>query len=212
MARRETSTDPRAIRTREALVGATIRLLGQQPAHELSVTAIVREAGVSRQVFYEHFMDRDAVVLAAGKAIFEPAYTSFVTDFDPNTTYPEQVARLYNMLNQYEGAVRNLMDSAAQGKINRFVVEIMYNAVRAELEVHLKAANIEAAPHMLDDTARFLAAGTQEVFAQGFAEDSAPEEVGERIEMVRRTLGAFSMGEPIDGAHDIEALTKKKTS
>lgn len=210
MARREMSTDPRAIRTREALVTATIDLLEEHAAHDLSVTAIVRAAGVSRQVFYEHFMDRDAVVLAAGKAIFEPAYMSFVTEFDPNTTYPQQVAKLYQTLSRHEGAVRNLMDSAAQGKINRFVVEIMYNAVRAELENHLKAANVVADPRMLDDTARFLAAGTQEVFAQGYAENSEPEQVGERIEMVRRTLGAFSMGEPISGEHEMEAVTKQK--
>ena len=199
MARRETSMDPRAIRTREALVSATIDLLATQPAHELSVTAIVRAAGVSRQVFYEHFTDRDAVVLAAGRAIFEPAYTEFITTFNPDTTYPDQVTRLFARMSEYDATVRTLLDSAAQGKLNHFAVDILYGPIREELESHLKAANVEVDAGLMDVTAHFLAAGTQEVFARGLVEGTEPSEVARRIEDVRRTLGALSMGEPITG-------------
>ncbi|WP_301925308.1 TetR/AcrR family transcriptional regulator [Corynebacterium glaucum] len=197
IARRETSIDPRAIRTREALVSATIDLLAAQPANELSVTAIVRAAGVSRQVFYEHFTDRDAVVLAAGRAIFEPAYTEFITTFTPDTTYPEQVTKLFARMGEHGATVRTLLDSAAQGKLNHFAVDILYGPIRTELEVHLKAANVDVDAGMMDDTAHFLAAGTQEVFARGLSEGTEPDEVARRIEDVRRTLGAFSMGESV---------------
>ncbi|MGV0433806.1 TetR/AcrR family transcriptional regulator [Corynebacterium ureicelerivorans] len=50
--RRSDSTDPRAIRTRNALVQATIGLLKTHTVAELNVSQIVKEAGVSRQVFY----------------------------------------------------------------------------------------------------------------------------------------------------------------
>ncbi len=195
MTRREASTDPRAVRTRQALISATLDLLEQHSAHELSVTTIVREAGVSRQVFYEHFTDRDGVVLAAGKAIFEPAYREFVETFEPDTTYPEQVQKLFRRLANHRGAVYTLMDSAAQGKLNRFAVEILYAPVRAELTEHLQRAAIEFDDDMLDETAHFLAAGTQEVFARGIAEEIAPSEVARRIEDVRRTISAYALGE-----------------
>lgn len=185
------------MRTREALITAAIELLGEHPADELSVTAIVNQAGVSRQVFYEHFTDRDALLLAAGRHLIEPAYAAFAAGFDPGTTYPQQVTALFAKLGEHEAAVRSLMDSAAQGKINRYAVELMHASVRDELAQHLSAANVDADEEMIDDTARFLAAGTQEVFARGFAEGTSSEEVGRRIEGVRRTLGAYSMGESL---------------
>lgn len=206
MTRREASTDPRAVRTRQALISATLDLLEQHSAHDLSVTTIVREAGVSRQVFYEHFTDRDGVVLAAGKAILEPAYREFVETFEPDTSYPEQVQKLFRRLANHRGAVRTLMDSAAQGKLNRFAGEILYAPVRAELAEfgeHLKDAGIDLDDDMLNETARFLAAGTQEVFARGISEDIAPGEVARRIEDVRRTIGAFALGE---GLHERQRL------
>ena len=69
MARREASRDPRAVRTHQALVNATVELLADRPARELSVTAIVQQAGVSRQVFYEHFADRASVLAAAAESL-----------------------------------------------------------------------------------------------------------------------------------------------
>ncbi|QYH18969.1 TetR/AcrR family transcriptional regulator [Corynebacterium aquatimens] len=195
MARREASTDPRAVRTRQALLNATVTLLDSTPAHELSVTSIVREAGVSRQVFYEHFADRDAVLLAAGLAVIEPAYREFVETFSPNTDYPQQVARLFEGLGEQDNAVRSLMNSAARGELNNHVVEILYGPVREQLVQHLEAADVQATDSMVDDTAYFLAAGTQAVFARGFAERVPAEELGQRIEDVRRTLGAYSMGQ-----------------
>ena len=51
MARRESSSDPRAVRTREALISATIALLVDHKVEDLSVSGIVKAAQVSRQVF-----------------------------------------------------------------------------------------------------------------------------------------------------------------
>ena len=57
-----------------------------------------------------------------------------------------------------EAAVRSLMDSAAQGRINRYAVELMHASVRVELAQRLAAANVDVDEAMIDDTARFLAA------------------------------------------------------
>lgn len=194
MARRQASTDPRAVRTREALLSATVDLLATQPAHELSVTSIVRAAGVSRQVFYEHFTDRDAVVLAAGREMFEPAYREFADSFDSGSSYPDQVAKLFGRLAEREDAVRNLLDSPAQGKLNQIVQDLLLAPIRTELAEHLAAANVQVDDAKLEDTAIFLAAGTQGVFSRGFEERVPAEEIARRIEGVRRTLGAYAMG------------------
>ena len=72
--RRSDSQDPRALRTRKALIDATMRLLNDYEVADLNVSQIVKEAGVSRQVFYQHFEDRDALVLATAAQWVLAAY------------------------------------------------------------------------------------------------------------------------------------------
>lgn len=194
MARREASTDPRAVRTRRALVDATVELLADHPARELSVTAIVRRAGVSRQVFYEHFADRGSVLFAAAESILGPIYADFVREFEPRRGYAEQVAGLIRSMNERGAEVRSLMDSSTQGKATSYLLGLLTDAIRPDLQAHLEAAGVEAGEEAVADTARFLAAGTQALLVCGFAEGAEPEEVGRRMEEVRRTLAAFSVG------------------
>lgn len=190
MVRREASTDPRAVRTHDALVNATIELLEEQPASDLSVTTIVQRARVSRQVFYEHFADRDAVLLAAGKAVFGPVYVQFADHFAPDEGYPHQVAALITGLRDREPAVRALIDSSVQGEITNYLLDILAEVIEPELRRYLDKVGPKVEDGMVQDTARFLAAGTQAVFKRGLLDHTVPEEVGMRIETVRRVLGA----------------------
>ena len=64
MARREGSTDPRAVRTRKAFLTATRDLQLEHKTEDITVSAIVKRAGMSRQVFYEHYDGRDAVLVS----------------------------------------------------------------------------------------------------------------------------------------------------
>ncbi len=57
--------DPRATRSRDALVEAAGRLAGRREIAELSVTELVAEAGVSRPTFYQYFADVPTAVAAA---------------------------------------------------------------------------------------------------------------------------------------------------
>lgn len=194
MARREASTDPRAVRTHQALVSATVELLADRPARELSVTAIVQQAGVSRQVFYEHFADRASVLAAAAESILGPIYLDFVQGFEPRRGYADQVAALVRAMNERGAEVRSLMDSSTQGQATASLLDLLTGAIRPALDSHLGAAGVDVYEEAAGDTARFLAAGTQALIAFGFAEGAEPEEVGRRIETVRRTLASFSEG------------------
>lgn len=59
------TTDPRATRSRQALIDAATRVLDSNTNPELNISEIVREAGVSRPTFYQHFGDTAALVQAA---------------------------------------------------------------------------------------------------------------------------------------------------
>ena len=61
--------NPRAQRTRAALIGAGRRLYSQRPVDAVTVDDIVRAADVGKGSFYNHFTDRDALVRAIASEI-----------------------------------------------------------------------------------------------------------------------------------------------
>jgi len=61
--------NPRAERTRGALIGAGRQLYSQRPPDAVTVDDIVRAAAVGKGSFYNHFADRDALVRAISSEI-----------------------------------------------------------------------------------------------------------------------------------------------
>lgn len=55
---------PRGVDRAAVMVEATLRLLGQSGLEGLNVRAVLKEAGINRRVFYEHFSGKDDLVLA----------------------------------------------------------------------------------------------------------------------------------------------------
>lgn len=62
-------TNPRAERTRAALIGAGRRLYSERPVDAVTVDDIVQAAAVGKGSFYNHFADRDALVRAISSEI-----------------------------------------------------------------------------------------------------------------------------------------------
>ena len=73
MATRTHSADPRAERVRTKLRDAAFALAHERPVEQLTVGDLVTRAGVSRQVFYRHFADRDDAVASAFTVAFAAA-------------------------------------------------------------------------------------------------------------------------------------------
>jgi AcrR family transcriptional regulator len=57
--------DARAERSREALLTAFSSLVHQNPYSTLTIRQIVRKSGVARSTFYEHFRNKDHVLVTA---------------------------------------------------------------------------------------------------------------------------------------------------
>ncbi len=191
MARRQSSVDPRAVRTREALVSATIDLLATNRVDQLSVSGIVKAARVSRQVFYEHFQDRDGVVLAAGEAVLAPAYREFAANFVGDESYPEQVRRLAQELEPHRPMLCHLIDSPVHAKLNKVMCDLLFTPIRAALREMLEEQGKTASGQLLDDTAMFMIAGTQHLFIRAYRDQLGAEATAERIEQLRLLLGSF---------------------
>jgi AcrR family transcriptional regulator len=65
----ETDSSGRRARTREAIVGAAMRLLAERPIDAIAVDDIVRAAGVAKGSFYNHFADKEALAGALARTL-----------------------------------------------------------------------------------------------------------------------------------------------
>lgn len=93
------STDPRALRSREAVIDAAIELLSRPgaPSTELTITQLAERAGVSRRAIYLNFETLEnvflhAVVALLGRAFPERPFS--LTSTTDTSTPPELLSRL----------------------------------------------------------------------------------------------------------------------
>ena len=185
--RRSDSTDPRALRTRNALVQAVLRLLNDHDVADLNVSQIVKEAGVSRQVFYQHFADRDALIVAAAADWVMDAYEHFADRFSIDQNFEASVVELASVTAGKDVAAGRLIDSPVHTVLDNEVQRVMHQTMREQLLP--RAQEWEAADdQLIDDMSRVYVAGMQRLIEQCVREGCSPEEIGRRAEAVRRVL------------------------
>ena len=61
--------NPRAMRTRSALLAAGFELLAERPIDAIAIDDIVARAGVAKGSFFNHFTDKQGFANAIGKAV-----------------------------------------------------------------------------------------------------------------------------------------------
>ena len=185
--RRSDSTDPRALRTRKALVDAVLRLLNDHEVADLNVSQIVKEAGVSRQVFYQHFADRDALIVAAAADWVMDAYEHFADRFSIDQNFEASVVELASVAAGKGVAAGRLIDSPVHTVLDNEVQRVMQDTMREQLLP--RAQEWEAADdQLIADMSRVYVAGIQRLIEQCVREGCTAEEIGRRAEAVRRVL------------------------
>ena len=185
--RRSESTDPRALRTRKALVDAVLTLLNDHDATDLNVSQIVKEAGVSRQVFYQHFEDRDALILVAAADWVLDAYERFAERFSIDQNFEASVAELATVVDGRTEAAVRLIDSPVHTVLDEEVHRVMLPTMREQLLPRSQEWGV-ADSQLVDDMARVYVAGMQRLIEQCVREGCTAEEIGRRAEAVRRVL------------------------
>ena len=185
--RRSDSTDPRALRTRNALVQAALRLLNDHEVADLNVSQIVKEAGVSRQVFYQHFADRDALILAAAADWVLDAYERFAERFKIDQNFEASVTELASVVDGKNEAAVRLIDSPVHTVLDNEVQRVMQDTMREQLLPRAKQWG-DADAELVADMSRVYVAGIQRLIEQCVREGCTAEEIGRRAEAVRRVL------------------------
>ena len=183
MAARAHSVDPRAERVRTRLREAAFALAHERPVDELTVGDIVARAQVSRQVFYQHFHDRDDAIATA----FTVAFAAATADIDSDAR--AHILRLFDFAAEHRSMYRNVVPSA--------VTQRVVTAFRAELQ----PACVQIATHGMpvvspiasltpESVSRFLVGGFMEVL-RAWMEDPDSTDLTGRASAALDTVNAL---------------------
>ena len=187
MAARTHSADPRAERVRTLLRDAAFALAHERPVDEITVGDLAARAGVSRQVFYQHFSDRDDAVSTA----FAVAFTAAVADIEAaiEGDARARITRLFEFAAEHRAMYRNVVPSA--------VTQRVVAAFRAELlpaceEIAARGMRVVGAVADIpqDAVSRFLVGGFQEVL-RSWMEDPDATDLRGRVSAALDTVDAL---------------------
>ncbi|WP_282947209.1 TetR/AcrR family transcriptional regulator [Cellulomonas endometrii] len=190
MARRSTSTDPRAQRARQAIRRAAMDLAAREPVDSMTLARLLEEAGVSRQGFYEHFRDRDEALLAA-----------ITMDFQAGVEEPCRSARdvqeMLDILTAYVDVHRPMYLNLRSSAVFEDVVEMWRELFLPHCR-DIAARAIEVRGEYLDDSdrealTRFVLGGLVELIRtwlrEGDRSVSPATEAGVIARQLERFLG-----------------------
>ena len=192
MAARAHSVDPRAERVRTRLRAAAFTLAHERPVDEMTVGDIVARASVSRQVFYQHFRDRDDAVATAFTIAFAAA-TGDSGCLDGTAVgggnARARILRLFDFAAEHRAMYRNIVPSA--------VTQRVVTAFRAELQpacVQIARNGMPVVSPIAsltpESVTRFLVGGFMEVL-RSWMEDPDSTDLSGRVSAALDTVNAL---------------------
>src|SRR5215207_2400108 len=183
MAARTHSVDPRAERVRTRLREASFALAHERPVDQITVGDIVTRASVSRQVFYQHFGDRDDAVATA----FSVAFAAATADISGGAR--TRILRLFDFAAEHRSMYRNVVPSA--------VTQRVVTAFRAELQPacediarHVMPVVSPIAGLTPESVSRFLVGGFMEVL-RSWMEDPDSTDLSGRVRAALDTVNGL---------------------
>src|SRR6201987_1724420 len=185
MAARAHSADPRAERVRTRLREAAFALAHERAVDELTVGDIVARASVSRQVFYQHFTDRDDAVASA----FTVAFAAATADSAVGDDARARILRLFDFAAEHRSMYRNIVPSAVtQRVVTAFREELQPACLQiAEQGMPLVSPVAGLTP---ESVSRFLVGGFMEVL-RSWMESPDPTDLSGRVKAALATGNAL---------------------
>jgi AcrR family transcriptional regulator len=185
VAARTNSVDPRAERVRTRLREAAFTLAHERPVDQMTVGDIVARASVSRQVFYQHFTDRDDAVATAVTVAFAAATADTAVGDDART----RILRLFDFAAEHRSMYRNIVPSA--------VTQRVVTAFREELQPACLQIATQGMPLVSpvagltpESVSRFLVGGFMEVL-RSWMENPDPTDLSGRVGAALDTVNAL---------------------
>ena len=185
MAARTNSVDPRAQRVRAKLRDAALALAHEHPVDRLTVADIVDRAGVSRQVFYQHFRDRDDAIAYAFTVAF--ASSTGAIAGDPRA----RILALFDFAVEHRAMYRNVVPSAVTLRVVAAFRDELAPACE-QIAAEGMTAVTDIAGLTPESVSRFLVGGFIEVLRSWMEDQDATDlrgRVSAALDTVRGLLG-----------------------
>ncbi|WP_158268497.1 TetR/AcrR family transcriptional regulator [Corynebacterium liangguodongii] len=178
------------------MIQSTIDLLREHRSEDLSVSQIVKVGGLSRQVFYEHFADRDALLLAAGEQMVNPAL-QWAGEVSRGGIGPDRaVERLFELIEPYRSALSNLCDGPVHWRLHSYGMSEVEPFLRAELTEVLSKDGQEVSESHLKNTSRFISCGVIAQFTDAIREGRSAEDARRVMREIRETISVVTYKTP----------------
>ena len=180
------AADPRPARTRAALIEAATEALSTSDPGNLSITLLVKAAGVSRPTFYQHFSDLHELVHAAALSKLSAAFDSLLPA-DPAASLAVFTSEVsINLLKQLQADATFYRRVLAFSGNSSLVAELIGFLSHRFLSRPAVAERFTTkTPQLTSEYAQFVAAGVAWMavrwLATDFTGEHTAEATGERL-------------------------------
>ncbi|MEV4614765.1 TetR/AcrR family transcriptional regulator [Kitasatospora sp. NPDC049258] len=117
------AADPRAERTRAGLRAALLAECAERPLDQVSVSAVVRRAGVGRATFYLHYQDLQALAVDACAEVVRAANDALHAwrGIPDPAAPPSELAEFFGEVREQAGLHRSLLHPGGTGPLGELL-------------------------------------------------------------------------------------------
>lgn len=143
------SLDKRVVRTRRLLAEAILDLAQEKDLDTISVTDITERAEVSRVTFYDHYRDRDDLLIAA----------------------------LGDTLDEITGVARSAVETSASTEKSLESVRMLFRHIHSRIELYRRMLGPQGSARFADALRRSIASALEVTLVHPAALSEVPHEV-----------------------------------
>lgn len=185
------AADPRPARSRAALIEAATKALTKEQPGTLSVTVLVKAAGVSRPTFYQHFADVHELIHVAALTKLSAAFDALLPA-DPGASVAvftsEVSTNLLKQLQTDASFYRNVLAISGNSSLVAEIIDFLTHRFLSRPAIAERF--IAKTPDLTGDYAQFVAAGVAWLavrwLATDFTGEHTAEATGERLAQMMR--------------------------
>ena len=196
--------DRRVRRSRAALIQAAIALVTERGTAAIPISDIAAAADVSRQLVYQHFGDRDALLL---EAALDLARTELLPRFaEASAEGRERALAMTRHFAEHRVFYRAMLNSSSAHALTKALSGLILPVNRRAVEAHFAE---DHDPQQLDDLAVFITGGGA-AFINAWVTDAEdpldPEDLADRLIGL---LGIITAAVRQTAASDVPVLKKE---
>lgn len=192
------TVDRRVRRSRSALMRAAVALVSERETTDISISELAEAADVSRQLLYQHFNDRDTLLLEAALDLAERELVPLITQDLQSGIAPDQLLAVVGHFAQHRPFYRAMLKNSRSYDLTH-ELNGMLSAFNEPLIALMSARGLE--PQAVEDLTVFTTGGWAAVINNWLIEAPDPLDVpafSQRLtDIALAVLGAATGAGPI---------------